>query len=157
MNRRSILKGVGTISALLAASVLFPRTVFAAYSEKAFKSNKIKDSLNELFGTSEATPSELVAVKFADGGESPIAENGAVVPVEVWTEGGLQADSIAILIEQNPSPLAIVAQIPKGTESKVKTRCRMSKTTNVLAVVNSGGKLYSKTQEVKVTIGGCGG
>jgi sulfur-oxidizing protein SoxY len=33
----------------------------------------------------------------------------------------------------------------------------MGKTANVIAVVKSGGKLYSAKKEVKVTIGGCGG
>jgi sulfur-oxidizing protein SoxY len=33
----------------------------------------------------------------------------------------------------------------------------MGKTTEVTAVVKSGGKLYTASKEVKVTIGGCGG
>jgi sulfur-oxidizing protein SoxY len=33
----------------------------------------------------------------------------------------------------------------------------MAKTCNVTAIVESGGKLYSATKEVKVTVGGCGG
>jgi sulfur-oxidizing protein SoxY len=33
----------------------------------------------------------------------------------------------------------------------------MGKTTQVTAVVKSGGKLYTASKEVKVTIGGCGG
>ena len=84
-----------------------------------------------------------------------IAENGAVVPLEVQTD--MEAESIAILITENPSPLAITAEIPAGTKGLVKTRCRMGKTTNVTAVVKSGGKLYTASKEVKVTIGGCGG
>jgi len=77
------------------------------------------------------------------------------VPVEVQTD--MEADSIAILIDGNPSPLALTADIPAGTKGLVKTRCRMGKTTNVTAVVKSGGKLYTASKEVKVTIGGCGG
>jgi sulfur-oxidizing protein SoxY len=33
----------------------------------------------------------------------------------------------------------------------------MGKTSNVMAAVKSGDKVYTSTQEVKVTIGGCGG
>jgi sulfur-oxidizing protein SoxY len=33
----------------------------------------------------------------------------------------------------------------------------MGKTSSVIAIVKSGGKLYSTGKEVKVTIGGCGG
>ena len=39
----------------------------------------------------------------------------------------------------------------------VANRIKMAKTTNVVAVVEAGGKLYSTTKEVKVTVGGCGG
>jgi sulfur-oxidizing protein SoxY len=43
------------------------------------------------------------------------------------------------------------------SEAYVSTRIKMGKTSNVIAVVKSDGKLYSTTKEVKVTIGGCGG
>jgi sulfur-oxidizing protein SoxY len=33
----------------------------------------------------------------------------------------------------------------------------MAKTSNVIALVESGSKIYSATREVKVTVGGCGG
>jgi len=150
MDRRSILKAVGTISAAAAALAAFPRAVFAAYSEKAFKNPKVEDSLNELFGGNATTPSGDVKLKAPD-----IAENGAVVPIEVSTS--LKADKIAFMVKENPNPLAIVADIPAGTEAMVKTRVRMGKTTQVTAVVSSNGKLYTASKEVKVTIGGCGG
>jgi len=150
MDRRSILKAAGTISAAVAALAAFPRAVFAAYSEKAFKNPKVEDSLNELFGGNATTPSGDVKLKAPD-----IAENGAVVPIEVSTS--LKADKIAFMVKENPNPLAIVADIPAGTEAMVKTRVRMGKTTQVTAVVSSNGKLYTASKEVKVTIGGCGG
>jgi len=150
MDRRSILKAAGTISAAVAAVAAFPRAVFAAYSEKAFKNPKVEDSLNELFGGNATTPSGDVKLKAPD-----IAENGAVVPIEVSTS--MKADKIAFMVKENPNPLAIVADIPAGTEAMVKTRVRMGKTTQVTAIVSSNGKLYTASKEVKVTIGGCGG
>ena len=150
MDRRSILKAAGTISAAAAAVAAFPRAVFAAYSEKAFKNPKIEDSLNELFGGNATTPSGDVKLKAPD-----IAENGAVVPIEVSTS--MKADKIAFMVKENPNPLAIVADIPAGTEAMMKTRVRMGKTTQVTAIVSSNGKLYTASKEVKVTIGGCGG
>jgi sulfur-oxidizing protein SoxY len=150
MDRRSILKAAGTISAAAAAVAAFPRAVFAAYSDKAFKNPKVEDSLNELFGGNATTPSGDVKLKAPD-----IAENGAVVPIEVSTS--LKADKIAFMVKENPNPLAIVADIPAGTEAMVKTRVRMGKTTQVTAIVSSNGKLYTASKEVKVTIGGCGG
>jgi len=39
----------------------------------------------------------------------------------------------------------------------VSNRLKMAKTSKVIAVVESDGKLYSTSKEVKVTVGGCGG
>ena len=43
------------------------------------------------------------------------------------------------------------------SEPSIGTRLKMGKTSNVMAAVKSNGKVYTSTQEVKVTIGGCGG
>ena len=150
MDRRSVLKVAGAVTAAATALVALPRVAFAAYSEKAFKQKAGADALQNAYGANATTPSDQVKLKAPD-----IAENGAVVPLEVRTD--MEAESIAILITENPSPLAITAEIPAGTKGLVKTRCRMGKTTNVTAVVKSGGKLYTASKEVKVTIGGCGG
>jgi sulfur-oxidizing protein SoxY len=150
MDRRSVLKVAGAVTAAAASLVALPRVAFAAYSDKAFKQKAGADALQNAYGANATTPSDQVKLKAPD-----IAENGAVVPLEVQTD--MEAESIAILITENPSPLAITAEIPAGTKGLVKTRCRMGKTTNVTAVVKSGGKLYTASKEVKVTIGGCGG
>ena len=150
MDRRGVLKVAGAVTAAATALVALPRVAFAAYSDKAFKQKAGADALQNAYGANATTPSDQVKLKAPD-----IAENGAVVPLEVRTD--MEAESIAILITENPSPLAITAEIPAGTKGLVKTRCRMGKTTNVTAVVKSGGKLYKASKEVKVTIGGCGG
>ena len=98
MDRRSILKITGTLSAAAAATVAFPRLVFAAYNPKAFKNPKVEDSLNELFGGSASTPSGDIKLKAPD-----IAENGAVVPIEISTS--MKVDKIAFMVKENPSLL----------------------------------------------------
>ena len=65
--------------------------------------------------------------------------------------------SISILVAENPNALAASYKIPAGTIPSVANRLKMAKTSNVIAVVEAGGKLYSATKEVKVTVGGCGG
>ena len=39
----------------------------------------------------------------------------------------------------------------------MSNRLKMAKTSKVMALVESGGKIYSASKEVKVTVGGCGG
>ena len=92
--------------------------------------------------------------EFLDAPE--IAENGAVVPIAVASTLP-NVTGIAILVLENPNVLAAAYKIPAGTQASVSNRLKMAKTTKVLAVVESGGKLYSATKEVKVTVGGCGG
>ncbi|MGH9809230.1 MAG: thiosulfate oxidation carrier protein SoxY, partial [Terriglobia bacterium] len=65
--------------------------------------------------------------------------------------------SISILVSENPNALAASYKIPAGTLPNVANRLKMAKSTNVIAIVEAGGKLYSTTKEVKVTVGGCGG
>ena len=85
-----------------------------------------------------------------------IAENGAVVPVSVSTTLA-DVTSISFLVAENPVALVASYKIPAGTVPAIANRIKMAKTSNVIVVVEAGGKLYSATKEVKVTVGGCGG
>ena len=85
-----------------------------------------------------------------------IAENGAVVPVEV-TSRIAGTSSIAILAEKNAQPMIGEFNLSGGAEGFISTRIKMGQTSLVRAVVNAGGKTYTTAKEVKVTIGGCGG
>ena len=64
---------------------------------------------------------------------------------------------MTIVVKNNPRPLAASFELTPSSGGMVSTRIKMAKTSPVTAVVKSGGKLYSATKEVKVTIGGCGG
>jgi sulfur-oxidizing protein SoxY len=68
---------------------------FAAYSDAIFKQKAGADALQNAYGANATTPSDQVKLKAPD-----IAENGAVVPVSVETD--MDAESIAILITENP-------------------------------------------------------
>jgi sulfur-oxidizing protein SoxY len=85
-----------------------------------------------------------------------IAENGAVVPISVSTTLP-NVTSIAIVVSENPFPLAANYLIPPGTTPTIANRLKMAKTSKVLALVASGDKVFSASKEVKVTVGGCGG
>ena len=65
--------------------------------------------------------------------------------------------SIAIVVSENPFPLTANYAIPAGTSAMVANRLKMAKTSKVIALVESGGKVFSASKEVKVTVGGCGG
>jgi sulfur-oxidizing protein SoxY len=102
-------------------------------------------------GSEVTEPSDAINIKAPD-----IAENGAVVPITISTDmEGIE--SIALIAEKNPVPLVASFDLGTGAQGFVATRIKMGKTGDVVAVVKSGGKLYSARKGVKVTIGGCGG
>jgi sulfur-oxidizing protein SoxY len=69
----------------------------------------------------------------------------------------IPSEMVSFIVAENPSALAASYKVPEGTVPAVANRLKMAKTSNVIALVESGGKLYSATKEVKVTVGGCGG
>jgi sulfur-oxidizing protein SoxY len=136
------------------SAVLSP--VYAAADAKEWPQNAFKEKnqaavLKDLYGKSEAVASDKINLDAPE-----IAENGAVVPIAV-TSKLPKVTGIAILVLENPNILAAAYKIPEGTEAAASSRLKMAKTSKVVAIVESGGKLYSATQEVKVTVGGCGG
>ena len=84
-----------------------------------------------------------------------IAENGAVVPVEV-TSRIPNTEAISIVAEKNPFPLAATFDLANGGEPYTYVRIKMGETSNVRAVVKAGGRFYTAVKEVKITVGGCG-
>lgn len=152
--RRLFLKGSlagGAVGVAVGAGLLAPQSVLAAaWPEAGFKAKKLDDAVKGAMGSAGTEASDKIKVKAPD-----IAENGAVVPVTVSTD--LAAEAIAVIAEQNPVPLAAMFTLGTGAEGFVSTRIKMGKTSDVVAVVKSGGKLYSARKGVKVTIGGCGG
>ena len=153
--RRLILKGAASVALIGLGNLPFGLApAFAAandkYPEDAFKQKGDADAIKALYGKT-AEPSDKVKMDAPE-----IAENGAVVPISVSSTLD-NVTSISILVAENPNALAASYRIPAGTLPSVANRLKMAKTTNVIAIVEAGGKLYSTTKEVKVTVGGCGG
>jgi sulfur-oxidizing protein SoxY len=153
--RRLILQGAGAVVLVGLGNIPFGLTPALAaandkYPEDAFKAKSEADAIKALYGKSPE-PSDKVKMDAPE-----IAENGAVVPISVSTTLA-DVTSIAFLVSENPVALVATYRIPAGTAASVANRIKMARTSNVTVVVEAGGKLYSATKEVKVTVGGCGG
>ncbi len=155
MKRRIFLKNsLATGAAVIAANagLLIPTSVLADWNKKAFTAKTTDEAVNSVFGSSNTTESGDIQLK-----APAIAENGAVTPVTVDASALDGVESIAILASKNPQPLVCEYTFAAGAVGYVSTRIKMGQTMNVIAVVKAGGKLFKAQQEVKVTIGGCGG
>jgi sulfur-oxidizing protein SoxY len=153
-NRRVLLKGTlaaGATGIAISAGLLTPKTVLAAWPKAAFEATDSKAAMEAALGSSSATESADIKLKAPD-----IAENGAVVPVTV-TSKIADTESISVIVAENGTPFAATFNLGATTSGFVSTRIKMGKTSDVTAVVKAGGKLYSTSKNVKVTIGGCGG
>ncbi len=117
---------------------------------RAFAQKDEARALQALYGAA-IEPSDEIAL------EVPlIAENLASVPVSV-TISLRDVTSISILVPQHAVALAASYCIPEGTEPSVSCHLRMAKTGDVVAVVQSAGRLYGARKRVKVTRGGYAG
>ena len=129
-------------TARAAQSIVWPKDAFGQTSESG--------ALKAFYNGRTSEPSERVTVNAPE-----IAENGAVVPVSVYTTLP-DVRSVAFLVPGNPFTLAAAYTIPDGTMPTISCRLKMAKSAMVVVMVDSGGKLYSAERLVKVTLGGCG-
>jgi sulfur-oxidizing protein SoxY len=153
-NRRVLLKGTfaaGATGIAISAGLLTPKAALAAWPKAAFEAKDTKTALEASFGSSATTKSSDIKLKAPD-----IAENGAVVPITV-TSNIANTEAISIVVAKNAMPLAATFNLGANTKGFISTRIKMGKTSDVTAVIKAGGKLYSTSKNVKVTIGGCGG
>ncbi|MGH8749693.1 MAG: thiosulfate oxidation carrier protein SoxY [Burkholderiales bacterium] len=152
--RRVVLRGAGATGALaaaLAAGLLKPKRALAAtWDENAFRAKTLAGALKSI-GADDAVVSKEVVLDVPE-----IAENGAVVPVEI-TSHVPGTTSIVVVIDKNPFPLNSKFDFMGGALPYVKLNVKMGQSSNIRVIAQAGGKQYVAMREVKVTIGGCGG
>ena len=157
--RRFLQVGASSSAALLlVASGLSPRLVMAAAGNplapgderKPFEAMSLDEVVRQL-GGEKAEASADIDLKAPE-----IAENGAVVPIEI-TSKLPGTKMIAIVSEKNPHALTAAFQIPKDTEAFVSTRVKIAETSKVFALVQTDKGFFYTDHLVKVTLGGCGG
>lgn len=153
--RRTLLKGAGAtgaIAAAVTAGVLKPSQVLAAEINRlAFDAKDVASALKAA-GAGNAAESKEIVIRAPD-----IAENGAVVPVEIVSNIP-NTISLAVMVDKNPFPLTTAFDFANGAVPEMALRVKMGQTSLVEALAKtSDGKFYIAKKEVKVTVGGCGG
>ena len=136
--------------AALALGLTRPFAALAAWNKEAFGAKTPGEALKGL-GIANATPSKDVIIEAPE-----IAENGAVVPVEI-SSAVPGTTALIVVIEKNPFPLAARFDFRDGALPFAKLNVKMGETSDLRVLAEAAGKYYSATKEVKVTIGGCGG
>ena len=139
MTRRDSL--IAGFAAAIAAALPFPAFATAEELEAAIQA----------FTGGAETGSEGITLNTPE-----IAENGNTVPIEVSAPGAV---SIMLLAAGNPRPDVGTFNFgPLAASQSASTRIRLAGTQDVIAIAKmQDGSFVRTSNEVKVTIGGCGG
>jgi len=147
MMRRSVLRAVALA---ITTVMLRPLQLLAGqWNKAAFDARALADALKGI-GATATEASDKIEFKAPE-----IAENGAIVPLEIASEIPA-TQAIYILVDKNPQPLTAIFEFANGAEAFVATRIKMKESSRVRILAKAGGKFYATMREVKVTIGGCG-
>lgn len=146
-HRRSVLAAGG---ALIVTTALFGKAAKADLPE-------MQAAMDEILGDRTAEEGRI-SLDLPE-----IAENGNTVPLTVEVESPMTEEdhvtAVHIFAEGNPLPnVASMKFTPRSGEAIASTRIRLAKTQKIRALAEmSDGSVFMATQDVKVTIGGCGG
>ena len=119
-----------------------------ALVDKAMQAKSVSEVVT-LLGISAPEPGKRILLEVPE-----ISSAGAKVPVKVLSQIP-GTDWIAVLVERNNTPLALVKEFSPGTDRTVTLTVALTQTSRVRAVVRAGGKYYQVTHEVKVASDGC--
>ena len=147
---RSRRRMLVAMAAALVSVVVPLRALAATWNKIAFDAHALPEVLKAI-GADTVVDSDKIELKAPE-----IAENGAIVPVEVSSRIP-GTESIYIIADKNPQPLVAEFNFLGATDPFISTRIKMGETSKLRVIVKAGGKFYATTRDVKVTIGGCGG
>lgn len=151
--RRGFLRASSTVMMVAlgyTAGLLKTQSSHAAGWDKAAFENAEFEKVMESLGAAQAVKSHHITLRCPEQ-----VENGSVVPLEIRSDLP-DTEAIAVMIDNNPFPLAAKFDLYGGTSGYVATRIRLAQSSMVRCIVRSGGQAYSVSKLVKVTVGGCG-
>lgn len=132
------------------SGLLGARSVQAAAWDKATFDIAEFEKVMQSLGAAQSVTSHQITLRCPE-----LVENGSVVPLEIQSALP-NTEAIAIMIDNNPFPLAAKFDLYGGAIGYVATRIRLAQSSMVRTIVRSGGQAYSVSKLVKVTVGGCG-
>lgn len=153
--RRKLLKGAisaSTLAMVAASGLLLPKRVLAHWPSDAFTAASVEDALLALVGEAEVVDDKQV--RFKIGAPPSYAVNGATVPVEIHSTLS-NIERIAILVENNPNPLAMSLEMTPDVALPFKSMIKVAEDSEVIAVIRADGKLFRASRKIEVDIGGC--
>lgn len=150
MLRRESLKYIASGSMILFTGLLKPISALAKWNKEAFAAVDLQTALDTYFPNQELIATDKIKI-----GVHPLVENGAVVPIKVETDLP-DLESITIFVDNNPNPLIANFDLYPNCVGFISTRIKIEQPSNIIIVVKSNGKTFSKSTFIEVLEGGCG-
>jgi sulfur-oxidizing protein SoxY len=147
MNRRHFIKfsfTSATLTFFSAAALLIPKVLMAAWPKEAFSAATINNALLGLTGNTEHTASDNITMHLPRRNE-----NGEEVSITIETTIK-SVKSVNILVKENPTPLAASFQPNEDFEGYISTRIKVTRSSEVIVVIESDGSLYSQSKHIKI-------
>lgn len=156
MQRREFLTA---LTSALAAAML-PINALAGllnqtWNTTAFEATKLVEAIKGLNISTETPSRDIEPSKNIDIVAPDRAENGAVVQIEI-TSNIANTESIAVLVEHNPTPLIGTFSFSNGALPFVITRIKMAEDSDLKVIVKAGGQYFTASKKVVVLENGCG-
>lgn len=148
MQRRNFIFSVLSLMVLAPFSAL-AEAINQLWNRAAFETTKLNEASKNL-AINHETASQDIHIIAPDR-----AENGAIVQVEIKSNIA-NTESIAIMVEKNPTPLIATFAFANGAEPFVITRIKMAETSDIKVIVKAGGQFFTNAKNVVVLENGCG-
>ena len=148
---RSSLLG-GPLSLAISGGLLRPTPVWAWSAPGGFQPRPDPVVFEMLQSLRSAQPIPSAEIRIV---VPSIAENGASVYMECASSLP-EVDGFVVFVDKNPNPLIGAFWISPQLVPELKTRIKLSQSSNVWVIARSRGQFYKASKQVIVTTGGCG-
>lgn len=143
-NRRAFIKKSVVFGGLLAS----PKAN-AEWLADTTSTDILQQTLKRLFKDRKIIESDKIDIQIPK-----TAENGAAVPITVGSSLN-NVESISILVEKNPIPLAAKFELSRDLEPFVSARLKIAESSAVAVIVETTEGFFTTSKKVIVTLGGC--
>ena len=150
LNRRHFIK----IFTATTTALLIPFHIIAGvipWPRSAFSATKIDDAYQSLFNSNVIS----VNSKQIKLSAPKVSKTGHAVAVHIKSTLK-KTESISLFIKNEPKPLIATFQTPERTIADISTHIRIQQTSTLIVVVKAAGELHSKSQNIRISSGGCG-
>ncbi|WP_333878133.1 thiosulfate oxidation carrier protein SoxY [Methylobacter sp.] len=147
-SRRAFIKKSVAISGYSMIALASPKAN-AEWLTETTSTDILQQTLKRLFKDQKIIESDKIDIRIPK-----TAENGAAVPITV-TSSLNNVESIAILVEKNPIPLAAKFELSPDLAPFVSARLKIAESSAVAVIVETDQGFFTASEKVIVTLGGC--